>query len=137
MAESRLISAHPVSPSRRFGARPPLRPAHPVRPVPLARPPVEETESPAEKPLSPALLRAVEDAEPAPDRTAAPQPPRSPAEKALFGVLLLSLGLNLAAFLVFGGLTRTDVLFAAVILVSGTALLVLAEINRRSGRPAA
>lgn len=63
-----------------------------------------------------------------------PKPPRSQAEKALFVVLLLSLCLNLAAFLVFGGLTRTDVLFAAVILVSGTALLVLAEINRRSGR---
>ncbi|HSF43028.1 MAG TPA: hypothetical protein VLT87_24720 [Thermoanaerobaculia bacterium] len=61
--------------------------------------------------------------------------PRSQAEKALFLVLLLSLGLNLAAFLIARErLTRADFLFAAVILVSGVALLVFTEISRRSGR---
>ena len=79
---------------------------------------------------------AVEAASPEPDRPVAePRPPRSQAEKALFLVLLLSLALNLAAFLsARERLTRVDFLFAAVILVSGVALLVFTEISRRSGR---
>lgn len=77
----------------------------------------------------------VEAAEPAPDRPE-PKTPRSQAEKALFLVLLLSLALNLAAFLsARERLTRADFLFAAVILVSGAALLIFTEISRRGGRP--
>ena len=149
MAESRMIPAHPVSPPRRSGAKPPLRPARPVRPNPQPRLPLEETQSlgplpewqetptlpPREAPAPPRLTR--ENAvEPAPDRPGVElKAPRSQAEKALFLVLLLSLGLNLAAFLIARErLTRADFLFAAVILVSGVALLVFTEISRRSGR---
>jgi hypothetical protein len=147
MAESRMIPAHPVSPPRRSGARPPLRPTRPVRPNPSPRLPLEETQSlgplpewqetptlPARE--APARPGRVEAAEPAPDRPGVEmKSPRSQAEKALFLVLLLSLGLNLAAFLsARERLTRADFLFAAVILVSGVALLVFTEISRRSGR---
>ena len=146
MAESRRIPAHPLSPPRRSGARPPLRP-HPVRSHPTSRLPLEETQSlgalpewqeiptlPARE--TPAPARPV-DREAVPQEPDRPEPkaPRSQAEKALFLVLLLSLGLNLAAFLsARERLTRADFLFAAVIFVSGVALLVFTEISRRSGR---
>ncbi|MFP5287534.1 MAG: hypothetical protein ACLGI9_17485 [Thermoanaerobaculia bacterium] len=59
---------------------------------------------------------------------------RSRAEKVLFLVLLLGFGLNLGAFLIEGGdLTRTDLLFAGVTLLSGLALLGLTEVCRRTG----
>jgi hypothetical protein len=128
MAESRRIYAHPLPPLRRPGARPPLQPVRPPR-IPLG-----ETPSLAARPLPSAPPEALKAPERAPDPPSGLKPPRSQAEKVLLGVLLLSLGLNLAAFLVFGGLTRTDGLFATVILASGAALLVLAEINRRSSR---
>jgi hypothetical protein len=72
-----------------------------------------------------------------PERPVAePKAPRSQAEKALFLVILLSLALNLAAFLsARERLTRADFLFAAVVLVSGVALLIFTELSRRGGRP--
>lgn len=150
MAESRRISAHPTSLPRRSGARPPLRPVRPVRPQTTSPLSLEETQSlealpepwedptlPARETPAPVKPAAEEAAPPEPDRPVAePKPPRSQAEKALFLVLLLSLGLNLAAFLFARErLTRTDFLFAAVILLSGAALLIFTEISRRGGRP--
>lgn len=128
MAETRRIPDHPVSPLRRPGARPPLTPVRPSRLPP--EPSLENTER-LLRPLPSAPPEALEPVEPAPDPVSTPKPPRSQAEKVLLVVLLLSFGLNLAAFLIFGGLTRTDILFAAVILVSGAALLALAKINRQ------
>jgi hypothetical protein len=64
------------------------------------------------------------------------EPPRAPAERFLRTMLLLSLGLTAAAFLMSGKeglLTRTDALFAAAVLLSGGALLALAELCRRGG----
>jgi hypothetical protein len=59
---------------------------------------------------------------------------RSRAEKVLFLVLLLGFGMNLGAFLIEGDdLTRTDLLFAGVTLLSGLALLGLTEVCRRTG----
>lgn len=147
MAESRRIPTHPTSPPRRSGASPPLRP-RPVRPHPTSQLPLEETQSlgalpewrglpplPAREAPAPARPVDVEAAPQEPDRPE-PRPPRTQAEKALFLVLLLSLGLNLAAFLsARERLTRADVLFAAVILISGAALLIFTEISRRGGRP--
>lgn len=147
MAESRRISAHPTSPPRPSGARPPLRP-RPVRSHPASWLPLEETQSlgalperqepptlPVREDPPPVLPVDVEADEAAPDRPE-PKAPRSQAEKALFLVLLLSLTLNLTAFLsARERLTRADFLFAAVILVSGAALLIFTEISRRGGRP--
>lgn len=148
MAESRRVPASPFRPPQRSGARPPLRP---VRPHPPHRSSPDEPQSleavpewqetptlPAPEPPAPAGSASdTERTRPEPDRPVAePKPPRSQAEKALFLVLLLSLGLNLAAFLsARGKLTRADFLFAAVILVSGVALLIFTEISRRGGRP--
>lgn len=149
MAESRRIPAHRLPPPRHSGARPPLRPARPARLDLQTRLPVEETESlgalpewrdaptlPPQETPEPAWPAGVEAASPEPDpRPVEPKAPRSQAEKTLFLVLLLSLGLNLAAFLsARERLTRADFLFAAVILVSGIALLIFTEISRRGGR---
>ena len=146
MAESRRIPAHRLPPPRRSGARAPLRPP---RPAFQPRLPVEETQSlgllpewkdaqtlPPQETSEPAWPAGVEAASPEPDyRPVEPRAPRSQAEKALFLVILLSLGLNLAAFLsARERLTRADFLFAAVILVSGIALLIFTEISRRGGR---
>lgn len=134
MAESRLIPARPDSPPRRSGARPPLPAPRPVRPLPPPRPPLEETQS-LGPPPGPREAREDTGWEPD-DRASAPREPRSRAEKALLAVLLLGLGMNLAAFLVSRGrLTPADLLFGAVTLLSGAALLIFTEINRRGGRP--
>ena len=149
MAESRRIPAHRLPPPRRSGARPPLRPARPARLDLQPRLPVEETQSlgplpdwkemptlPPQETPEPVRPEVVAAASPEPDyRPVEPRAPRSQAEKALFLVILLSLGLNLAAFLsARERLTRADFLFAAVILVSGIALLIFTEISRRGGR---
>lgn len=133
MADSRLVSAPPRPP------RPAPR-AHPLVLGSVDDPTlVEGPRTVAPPPLSEVPRRApVEETAPA-----RPQGPphrksqRSRAEKILFLVLLLGLGLNLGAFLIEGGsLSRLDLLLAGVILLSGGALLGLTEICRRSDRSA-
>lgn len=81
------------------------------------------TEAPEKEPAAPAAQRT--------PRTT----PRSEAERVLLAVLLLSLGLTLGAFLTADAVSRLDALFAAVILLSGLALLVLMELSRTGGAP--
>jgi hypothetical protein len=127
MADRRLTSARPRAP-RHPTPRISLR----ARSLPV--PPEDQAEATfVEGPRAvPAPPRSEEPLPEAPPRRA---PERSQAEKVLPLVLLLGFGLNLAAFLLEGGdLTRLDLVFAGVILLSGLALLGLTEIYRRTDR---
>lgn len=62
-------------------------------------------------------------------------PPRSLAEWVILGVLLLGLGLNLAALLTSSRLSRSDLLLGATVLFAGLVLLILIEVCRRSAPP--
>lgn len=125
MADSRLLSARP-SPPRRPAPRVSLR----AKSLPIS-PEDQEDATFVDGPRAvPAPPRSEGPLPEAPPRRA---PERSRAEKVLLLVLLLGFGLNLGAFLLEdGGLTRLDLVFAGVILLSGLALLGLAEIYRRT-----
>lgn len=129
MVESRNASARIRSASGRSGAPLPRAPRL-VRPV-SPRVPVDETQDlrpvPAAAPAEPRQQN------PSPARRQAP--PRSEAERVLLGVLLLCLGLTLGAFLAAEAVTRVDALFAAVVLLSGLALLAAMELSRRGVPP--
>lgn len=129
MAETRKASVVPVSPRR-----PPVPHTHAVRGAAPLRLSYDEPKPRAPREPEPTVQGA-----PPESRGEAPRdlaPPRAPAEKFLRAMLLVSLGLTGAAFLMSDAeelLTRADALFAAAVLLSGGALLALAELCRRGG----
>ena len=138
MAEMSKASAAVSPPPRRPAVRT-IPHTHAVRAAAPLRLSFEEAENPAPKARQPEpSLSSPETAAPPRDEpTRSVETPRAPAERALQAVLLVSLGLTLAAFLISGldgPLTGADALFAGAVLLSGVALLALAEFCRRGSR---
>ena|ERR1700686_3668105 len=128
MAETQRIASAPLAP--RPGPKP--RPRHPARQSPPLSPALDPMPAKARVVATTTSAAAVYLSASSPRRTL---PRRSPAEWVILAVLLLGLGLNVAALATSSHLSRSDLLLGATVLLAGLVLLILMELCRRLAPP--